>query len=297
MDAILSEFREHFGRLRLTEHERATIQRQTEVALGQILLGAQASRAEAATPAGSEAGAPTEYHPTRQQALAWSAVSAQAAAGATRRELELRSLEIVIADKLRQLGKSVAAHFVKFDYTGNGRLTAEEFAFAIAGLGLSVSDSEARAVCARYDTSGDGTIDFTEFVSAISSLNPSQAEVSAAIAALPVISPTSIPTAGRRGPDHGSRATDESSGDSARAHGASHGHTVTSMSSVPHLTPAERVTVLRRAAGSKLLRRHKTVSAVWRAAHRASAGSRSPGPDQQAQSGVSVDALRQLLLS
>jgi hypothetical protein len=292
MDAILADFREQFGRLRLTEEERTAIQRQTETALGQVLLSAQASRASGAATA-PRAEAAAEYHPTRQQVQAWTAVSAQAAAGATKRESELHALEILIADKLRQLGRSVAAHFVKFDYTGNGMLTAEEFSFAIAGLGLSVSDSEARAVCSRYDTSGDGTIDFAEFVSAISSINPSQTEVSAAIAELPAIAASSIPAAGRRGPDH----APHSSREAHSSRGEAHGPAVTSLSTVPSLTGAERVTELRRAAGSKLLRRHKSVSAVWRAAHRASAGSRSPGPHHQVQSGVTVDALSQLLRS
>ncbi|KAA0167527.1 hypothetical protein FNF31_00965 [Cafeteria roenbergensis] len=52
---------------------------------------------------------------------------------------------------------------------------------------------------------------------------------------------------------------------------------------------------LRQAAASKLLRRHGSVSAVWRAAHRAAPASHASGGSKRRQAGVTAHALLELL--
>jgi len=265
MDEAWHDFRDAVSGMRLTEHERTALADRVIAALAAI-------RAEFTSQTRVMEPAPSPVREVQSPARHVAAASITGSRAAQGRAQALGAVEIVVADKLRQHGKGAAEHFIRFDYTGNGKLSADEFGFAVSNLGVSIPPDAAAELCTKYDSSGDGLLDFGEFAAALERAAPTKAEAAAALSLFAA----------------------SFSGSSRDAAGAG-SDAPTARRAVPQLSSDERVVQLRQAAGAKLLRRHGTPSHVWRAAHRASAATRSPASRKGSQSGVSVAAVGELL--
>ena len=80
-----------------------------------------------------------------------------------------------IAERLQDRKWKLMAAFRKFDASGSGRVSAEEFAAGCKELGLAVSSERLASLIAKFDVKKDGQLRYFEFVRLVSSSNSSGA--------------------------------------------------------------------------------------------------------------------------